>query len=275
MIALTIFLERVPEFAALSLLALIQGLTEFLPVSSSGHLVLAQAAMQIEEPALTLDIALHLGTLLAVLVVYRRDLLELIRDLFHLRLREIGLLFVGSLPAAAVGLTLREHVGEVFQDPVNAAGGLLATAAILLLGEGARRRRKGVETPAPEKGRELTWWSALLIGAAQGLAIWPGISRSGSTIATGMLCGLSPQRAARFSFLLAIPAIGGAALLEFPDAVETGFDGQGLAVLWATLFAAFIGWGALRMLLAFLGRGAFAWFAIYCAVLGTGTLLFL
>jgi undecaprenyl-diphosphatase len=280
-IALTLLLERIPDFAALCILALLQGLTEFLPVSSSGHLVLAQSAMRLEEPALTIDIALHLGTLVAVLLVYRKDLLEIVRDAVGFRLREVGLLFVGSIPAALVGLLLRDTVREVFKDPINASGGLLATAAILLLGERARRRQGSCggtgsrEEMSDADQRPLTFGAALIIGVAQGLAIWPGISRSGSTIATGMLCGLSPKRAARFSFLLAIPAIGGAALLEVPDLLEGGLGGQGTAILWAALFAAFVGWGALRMLLTFLGRGAFVWFAVYCVALGSGTLLFL
>ena len=121
---------------------------------------------------------------------------------------------------------------------------------------------------------ELTYGQAFLVGCAQALAIVPGISRSGSTIASGVLLGLDPGRAARFSFLLSIPAILGAAVLGLPDALEEGTDGSLAPILWAALLAGFVGWGALRMLLAFLGRGAFAWFAIYCTFLGTGALIF-
>ncbi|MCZ6596971.1 MAG: undecaprenyl-diphosphate phosphatase [Planctomycetota bacterium] len=261
--------ELWPDFAALSLLALIQGLTEFLPISSSGHLVLTREAIGLDRPALVLDVALHLGTLLAVLVVYRRDIAGLVADLRAGRPREILLLVLGTLPAAAVGLGLRDLVAETFHDGRIAALGLLGTGALLVVGEAARRRR------AAKGGREVGWGIALGMGLAQAVAILPGISRSGATIAVGMLCGLEPARAARFSFLLSIPAILGAALVELPGAGGEGLGGGGVASLvWAALFAGFVGWGALRMLLAFLGRGAFGWFAVYCVALGGGYLLF-
>ena len=106
------------------------------------------------------------------------------------------------------------------------------------------------------------------------MAIVPGISRSGSTIATALLCGLAPERAARFSFLLSVPAIAGAAVLNLPDAMGEGLGGGVGPILWATAFAGFVGWGALRVLLAFLGRGAFGWFAAYCIGLAVGALMF-
>lgn len=259
--------EAVPDFASLTLLALIQGLTEFLPISSSGHLVLAQAALGFEAPALTADVALHVGTLVAVLVVYRRDVLALLSGIPRGELGEPALVVLGTLPAAAVGLVFRSELERAFDQPRWAAGGLFVTALVLLAGEWGRRRSR----PDEESFR---WWHALGIGLAQALAIWPGISRSGTTIAAGMLCGLSPARAARFSFLLAIPAILGAALLQAPAlAGQSGADGLG-RLLWGAAFAGFVGWGALRVLLAFLGRGAFTWFAAYCVALGTGALVF-
>lgn len=265
-------LEGPADFAALAILALLQGLTEFLPISSSGHLVLAQAAMGFEEPQLALDVALHVGTLLAVCVVYRRDLLQLLRSLAAGDGRELGLLALATLPAAVVGLAFKDALEAAFHEPRFAAGGLFATGAILLVGEAARKRGPGTsEEDAAE--RPMRWWHALVIGSAQALAIWPGISRSGSTIAAGMLCGLPPARAARFSFLMAIPAILGAAVLQLPDAAEDPARPELTAILWAAAFAGFVGWGALRILLAFLGRGAFAWFAAYCFALGLGTLV--
>ncbi len=261
--------ETLSEFAALSLLALIQGLTEFLPVSSSGHLVLTQSAIQLDEPALLIDVALHVGTLLAVLVVYRKDLARVALDAFAGKPREVLLLAVGTLPAVAVALLFGDRVDALFHRPRLAATGLLATAAILLVGEVARRRARTREE------RPVTWVAAVLIGCAQAVAILPGISRSGTTIAFAMLLGLAPKEAARFSFLLAIPAILGAAVLKLPELKGSGLGDDGLgALLWATLFAGFVGWGALRMLLAFLGRGAFAWFALYCVALGGGFLAF-
>ena len=260
--------ETLSDFAVLSLLALIQGLTEFLPVSSSGHLVLTQSALKLDEPALVIDVALHVGTLLAVLVVYRRDIAGIARDLFAGKPRDVLLLAVGTLPAVAVALVFGSRLDALFGSPRIAAAGLLGTAVILLAGEFARRRGGGGEE------RPVTWVHALVIGGAQALAILPGISRSGTTIACALMLGLAPRQAARFSFLLAIPAILGAAVLKFPEMRESGLGEDGAALLWAMLFAGFIGWGALRILLAFLGRGAFVWFAVYCVVLGGGFLVF-
>ena len=209
-------LAELPAVAVLSVLAVLQGLTEFLPVSSSGHLVLAQAAMGIDDPAIVVDVALHVGTLFAVLVVYRRDLASLARGLFDGRWREPLLLVLGTLPAVVVGLGFRDQVEVAFESPRTAAYGLFATAAMLFAGEAFRRRRLGME-PGP-----LSWRIALGVGIAQALAICPGISRSGSTIACGLALGLAPAAAARFSFLLAIPAIGGAALLQLPAVLDAG-----------------------------------------------------
>lgn len=265
-----------PAFAALTLLALLQGLTEFLPISSSGHLVLAQQAMGLEEPAIVVDVALHVGTLAAVLVVYRRDVGALVRGLFAGEWREPWWIVLGTLPAVAVALFWRGAIEEAFGSVRVAAWGLVATSLLLGLGERARRRRAAAE-PA-----RLGWRVALAMGVAQAAAICPGVSRSGSTIAVGLLLGLAPAAAARFSFLLAIPAILGAAVLQLPGAfgaLGPGTEGPGgfqagAELLWAVAFAGFVGWGALRMLLAFLGRGAFAWFALYCAALGAGVLAF-
>ena len=259
-----------PDFARLSILALVQGLTEFLPISSSGHLVLAQESMGLRQPMLALGVALHVGTLVAVLVVYRADLAGLARGLVRGEWRELGLLALASVPAAVVGVGFLDEFEASFHHVRNAALGLFATAAILLAGEWGRRRARA----GAEHGPELRWTHALLIGAAQALAIWPGISRSGATIAMGMLCGLRPERAARFSFLLSIPAIVGASALQLPTAIGDGTIGGPSLLLWAMAFAGFVGWGALRVLLAFLGRGAFTWFAAYCVGLGTGALLF-
>ncbi len=276
-------LEPAADFFGLLLLALVQGLTEFLPVSSSGHLVLVGAALSLEEPGIVIDVALHLGTLLAVLVVYRRDLLRLVRDLFAGRVQQLLYLAVGTLPAAVVGLAFRDQFEAAFTDPRKAAWGLLATAVVLSAGERARRARlrqadagaalASADAPA-KRATKLDLRAALWIGCAQAAAIWPGVSRSGSTITAALLLGIPAKEAARFSFLLSIPVIGGAALLALPEVGESGSTVSTAQVVWAVLFAGLVGWGALRMLLAFLGRGAFAWFGAYCAVLGIGVLAF-
>ena len=255
---------------ALLALAVLQGLTEFLPVSSSGHLVLGRELFGFRAiDGVLVTIALHLGTLVAVLGVYGRDLLTILRDALGGRPRELGLVVLGSVPAAVVGIGAGDALDALFESPDVAAGGLLATAAILLAGEAARRRRaESAGEPAP-----LGAGAALAIGVAQALAICPGISRSGSTISAGLLLGQPADRAARFSFLLSLPAIGGAALLEAADL--DGLPGEELGDLALGLVvAAVVGLLALRLLLVALRRGSFPWFAGYCALAGLTWFLF-
>jgi undecaprenyl-diphosphatase len=255
--------------AVLLVLALVQGLTEFLPVSSSGHLVLAQSVLGLTEPALTVDVALHLGTLVAVVIVYRRDVGELLAGLGRGAWREPLLIVLATLPSVAVGLLAKEAVERSFESAREAAWGLLGTALLLVVGEWYRRKRAAQGT----QSARLDWRIALAIGIAQAVAISPGISRSGATIATGLVLGLTPFAAARFSFLLSIPAICGAAVLQLSDSIEEGLPG-GWPLVWAVCLSGVVGWASLRVLIAFLGRGAFAWFAVYCCLVGSGYLLF-
>ena len=271
-------LESAASLGDLSLLAVVQGLTEFLPISSSGHLVLVQSLLGMEEAPLAIDVALHVGTLLAVVVVYRGALADLARDVLAGRLRELGLLFLGSLPVGIVGFTLKDAIERGFHSARLAGVGLLVTALALGLGEAGRRRRLATG----REPRELGPREALLIGAVQALALVPGISRSGTTIAAGLLLGLAPERAARFSFLLSIPAIAAAAGLALPqlhagNGTAGAADGPGgnggWLLLWAVLLSGLVGWAALRGLLAFLDRGAFRWFMLYCLALGVLALI--
>jgi len=262
----------VPGVAATLILAVVQGLTEFLPVSSSGHLVLMEEAMSVGDAGLLMPIALHLGTLIAVLIVYRRDVVQVVGGLVSGSPREALLLVAATLPAVAVGFGLRDFFADQFQSGRSAAWGLLVTGVVLILADGARRKT----ARAGGSGRtEITLVDALLIGTAQAVAIFPGVSRSGSTIAVAMLRGIEPLQAARFSFLMSIPAILGAAVLEGGALVERAPEsGVLLLLVWGLAVAALVGWAALRVLIAFLNRGAFVWFAAYCGALGAGYLLF-
>ncbi len=255
-----------------SLLAVVQGLTEFLPVSSSGHLVLTQAALGVETAPLAVDIALHVGTLLAVVLVYRLALVSLVQDVFRGKVKEALLLGLATFPIGVIGVMFGDQIEHAFGSPRLAAVALLGTAAILTFGEWGRRRGASRASSTDEE-EALTVRTALLIGAAQCVALLPGISRSGTTIAAGMLLGLSPAYAARVSFLISIPAIAGAAILRLPKLEGELGDSSG-ALAWAMLVAGVVGWIALRFLLRFLNRGAFVWFAIYCGMLGGGYLAF-
>jgi undecaprenyl-diphosphatase len=266
------------DWTLVALLGAIQGLTEFLPVSSSGHLTLAKAAFGFEAVSgPLLVVALHLGTLLAVLWVYWRDLLGLLREALHGRLRPLLLLFLGSLPAGIIGLSLKSQLEALFERPEVAAGCLLFTASLLLVSDIWQRRQAPPVVPDraldPSGIASLSYRQALIIGVMQAVAILPGVSRSGSTIATGLLVGLDAARAARFSFLLSLPAVGGATLLECLDASAEEAR-QGGLLLFGVLISALVGLASLKLLLVVLRRGAFRWFALYCALVGSGWLLF-
>jgi undecaprenyl-diphosphatase len=257
----------------LCFLAIVQGLTEFLPISSSGHLVLSRALLGIElENGLALDIALHAGTLIAVIAVYRRDVLALI--LAALRIpgawrsgrplsaeeRLLAAVFVGTLPAAVVGLSMKDWIAENFETvgPV----GLALLGSSLWLGY-AGRRGGGATT-------EITLRMALLIGLAQCVALLPGASRSGWTIAAGLVLGLRAENAARFSFLLSLPTVGGAVLLEGRHVLD-GSAPIGLSageLCLGVVLAGLSGLLAWRGLLLVLRRGSLAWFGAYCACAG-------
>ncbi len=277
------------------MLAVIQGLTEFLPISSSGHLALTGRLLFADDPGggtpLWIEVALHVGTLGAVLVVYRAAVVEALRGFFFGGRPHEGLcVIIGTLPVVVVGFLFKDAIEHKASDGPFVGYGLLATACILTLGEAARRRR-GARTARAEHAADedptqatsvdlpFSYRVALLIGLAQTIAILPGISRSGTTIAAGLVCGLGPAQAARFSFLLSIPAILGACLLTAKDAdfgALGALGGSGLgALIWAMTLAGFVGWAALRVLIAFLSRGAFLWFAAYCALLALGVLLWL
>lgn len=261
------------------LLGALQGATEFLPVSSSGHLALAQHFLGVEEGQVAFDVVLHVATLLAVMVVYREVLGRLcgaaVRESFSGRLfrsprtvwreseeiRLIGLLALGSLPTAAIGLLFQDRLEAAFGSPVLVATMLVVTGAVLLL---PRLRRKPAEN-------HLRLWHAPLIGVAQGLAITPGISRSGSTISLGLLLGVRAEEAARYSFLLSIPAILGALLLKSGDLVEAALPAGVLVGGFVAAFA--VGLTALLALLALLRRGRFGIFSVYCFGLGLAALV--
>jgi len=277
------------------LLGVVQGLTEFLPVSSSGHLVLGKRLLRVSaEMPVTFEVVLHAGTLLATLVVFRRPVWEIVVFLWRAvvpqgrrgegagthgdgaaaagsrgplgRLwsdpagRLLVLLIVGTIPAAVVGVLFEDWIEGLFSNALLVGVALCATGVVLFATRWVQPRGEGVETLSAGK--------AVLVGVAQAAAITPGISRSGSTIATALLCGVGRETAARFSFLLSMPAIGGAIVLKLKDiaAAEAEVGWQPLAVGFFTSLV--VGYIALRVLLAFVRRGRLHWFAYYCWAIG-------
>lgn len=247
---------------------LVQGLTEFLPISSSGHLrivpeYLSLAGLDVAEPTLEVAAFLHLGTLVAVLVYFRRDVLAMMRAHRDPEGRRILMLVVvGTIPAL-VGFFLEEPL-QAFQERVaNVGWALVASGAILVIGH-----RLATGSRMLSEGRP---GDALLVGVAQALALVPGISRSGMTISAGNAAQFHPLEAARYSFLLGIPAIGGGGLLQIPDLADSGQLGTeaivGLAV------AAVAGYAAIALLLAALRRVGLLPFAFYCLAVGLMTVV--
>lgn len=247
-------------------LGLVQGLTEFLPVSSSGHLVLAEALTGVKPPGVFVEVALHVATLGSVLIVYGRRLWDLVVGLFQRspdRLRYIGLLIVGSIPAAVIGLLFQKAIEERFHSLPWLGIEFIVTGIILW-----STRRQGGERTAPG------WGGAFGVGLGQAFAILPAISRSGATVAAALWMGLTPAAAAEFSFLLAVPVIAGAAVLEGRHAVMN-VAAVGLGPLVVSFILSFVsGVFAIRFLVALLRRGRFYAFAPYCWVVGVLTLVY-
>jgi undecaprenyl-diphosphatase len=260
------------------LLGVAQGATEFLPISSSGHLVLLQHLFGLTEPELVFDISVHLGTLMAVIAYFRSDLKALITacadwvsntitpDQRPQAISKVNtdvklalLIIVGTIPTAIIGLGLRPIVDRIFSSILLVGVMLLITGLLLWV---TRR--------LPSSGKGISGFSmkmALGIGLIQGMAIMPGISRSGSTISMGLLLGLDRETAARYSFLLSIPAIIGAVLLGFKDVARLD-----AAALWIVLLgsatAALVGYAALSLLVFIVNQGRLHLFSPYCWILG-------
>ncbi|MGH7544277.1 MAG: undecaprenyl-diphosphate phosphatase [Gemmatimonadota bacterium] len=239
-------------------LGLIQGLTEFLPVSSSGHLVIGQTLFGLEDGQLAFDILLHGATLLAILVYFRRRLADLVRPAGRTYVLKLAL---ATVPVVIVGPVVYPWVREAFTEPALVAGFLALTGA-LLLSLYLRPEDERADTGALEPG----WRTALAIGVFQTCALLPGISRSGTTIVAGIWLGLAPAAAAEFSFLLAIPAILGAIVYE-SGALRTA-AGTGMADVFAIgSVAAFVSAiAAIGLVFRLVDRRRFRWLGFYCLV---------
>ena len=237
------------------ILGIIQGVAEFLPISSSGHLALTQALFGIEEAKLGFDVLLHVATLIPVCVVYRKDIWALIRKPFQ---KMTLWLIVGTIPAVIAALLLDDRIESFKTNMYFLAAGFTITGFVLLIADNIRVGTKGED--------EMTLWDALLVGCAQGVAILPAISRSGSTISASLLRGLKRETAARFSFLLSIPAILGAAVLQVKDLLGGGdvFGGIPTASLIAGFLAAMLsGYLAIQFMLKLIQKAKLKTFSIY------------
>lgn len=241
------------------ILGIVQGLTEFLPISSSGHLVLMQKIFGITEPALIFDTSVHLGTLLAVFAVFKDDILSILRKPFQ---RLTWLLLAGTIPTAVIGVVFKDVFEEMFHTGSTLGIEFLITGAVLMLSGMQKSGKKGV--------RETSFVDAAFIGVMQGAAIMPAISRSGLTISGALFRKLDREFAARFSFLMSIPAILGAAAFQVKDMLEIG-GGGGISygtLVAGSLAAALAGYVSIKYMLEILRKGKIRYFAYYVFVLG-------
>lgn len=262
------------ELVRALILGVVQGATEFVPVSSSAHLVLVPWLLGWEDPGLLFDTMVHWGTLLGAVAYFWSDIVTLVRawlqSLAQRRMatpqaRLAWLIIVGTVPGALMGFLWEDFFEELFKAPAAVAALLLVTGVILVAAERVGPRTKGLEG--------LTLLGALFIGLAQGIAIAPGISRSGATIGAGLLLGLRRAVAARYSFLLSLPIILGAGLTQLGKAFPGEGAGSELAFMGAGFLAAAVsGYLCIRFLLAFLQHHRLYVFAGYCWVLGLASL---
>lgn len=247
------------------LLGFLQGATEFLPVSSSGHLVMGQAFLGVEQPGIGLEIVLHVATLASVLTVYRARIGALAAgvargDRDHVRYA--GLLVLASVPAGVAGVAFGGFFESLFDSLLLTGAALVFTGCVLWT---ARRALARSPSASPDAG------AALTMGLAQVLAIVPGVSRSGTTVVAGLWRGVAPAEAAAFSFLMSVPAVSGAALLKLPDAVDAGFSASSSTWIAAAV-ACGTGVVAIRTFHAVLERRAFHRFAPYLWAAGAALL---
>jgi undecaprenyl-diphosphatase len=259
-----------PPWLQALFLGAIQGLTEFLPISSDGHLALFQQwlgeSFAFKSQPIAFDLVLHLGTLLPVLYFYRRELASILKATFSempkggvsawLKSDEhrwlAWMVVLGTIPTGLMGIGLKDVVEELFHSTTATCIGLFLTGCILYT----------TKLFAKDSSKEITIAFAILIGIAQGIAIAPGVSRSGCTITTALLLGIPREKAARYSFMLSIPAIVGASILMLKDGLEVP-PGAGLALVVGFFTAMVVGYGALVMLVALVKRGGIHKFSYY------------
>ena len=266
------------------LMGIIQGVAEFLPISSSGHLALFQTFFgmeSVEEKYMFFTVLLHFGTLISVCVVYWRDIADMIREFFlgiaalagrkdtgvtpPPARRMVMLIIIATLPLFIMVL-LQDAINQLFSNSIMVSCALMATGFILFFSD---RLAKGHKT-----ARNATVVDALIVGCGQALAVIPGLSRSGTTISVGMLRGFDRSFAVRFSFLLSLPAILGANVLEIKDAVEAGLPVEELPMyLVGVAVAAVVGYFAIRLVKSLADKGKFGKFAYYCWAVGLGSLI--
>ena len=255
------------SFLQAVVLGIVQGLGEFLPISSSAHLVLTPWLFDWPDPGLMFDVALHVGTMLAVITYFWRELVEIVYFGIKRPKSKEGTFFwylvVASIPGAVLGFMFEEQAETIFRNPLLIAGTLASLGLLLWWADKRGRKVRQIS--------DLTWTDSIVIGISQGLAIIPGVSRSGITMTSGLLIGLGREAAARFSFLMSVPIISGAAVYKLRDLKLSMVDPPFVV---GVLVAAIVGYLAIRFLLQYLRRGSYLVFAIYRFALAAAIVFF-
>ena len=262
------------EFVKIIILSVVQGLTEFLPVSSSGHLVLAEHFLKFEAPGgAFFELILHLGTLVAVVVFYRRRFTALAAGLFALERASLSYaawVVLSIVPAGVLYALTGSSLEAKYENPAFVAWALCFTGIFLIATAFAGTKSKNGGEKIPVK-----WYQALAMGVAQAVAMLPGVSRSGSTIAAARFFGVKPEAAAEFSFIMSVPVIAGAALLKILKHHEHIGAGQKLQYGAGAIIAGIVGFLAIKTFVALLGKGKLWMFGVYCIAVGALALAFL
>lgn len=266
------------------ILGLVQGLSEFLPISSSGHLALLENLFEIKEDSVIFfAVLLHIGTLVSIFIVYREDIYALIKELFLLfkdiftgkglrieerPIRKLGIMIiVSSIPTAIMGLLFSDYIDRIFGSLTVISICWIITGFILLFSEKLNNNKKEIEG--------MKYRNAIFIGICQGLAIMPGISRSGSTIVGSLVTGLKREFAVEFAFLISIPAILGSAILEFPKAIKAGIEPSTIGpMIVGFLVAAISGYFAITTMIRIVSKHRMRYFSYYVWILGLGTFIY-
>ena len=258
------------------ILGLVQGLTEFLPVSSSGHLAIGREILGVEAAKdLVFEVVVHTATVLATIIVFRKQILRLLKGLFKFEYNDetdyVLKICVSMVPVFIVGVFFKDYVESLFSSLLVVGLALMVTALLLFFSDRASSSR-AQRVSSARNG--LSWWQALAVGVGQACAVVPGLSRSGTTISTGLLCGMRREDVAQFSFLMVLVPILGEAFLDVVGGDVAGSSVGALPLAVGFLSAFVSGLFACRVMIALVKKAKLKWFALYCAVVGLAVILY-
>lgn len=261
------------------ILGLVQGLTEFLPVSSSGHLVIGREILGVEESGdLVFEVTVHAATVLSTIVVFRHQIWKLLKGLFRFKYNDetdyILKICVSMIPVFIIGVFFKSFVEGLFDSLFVVGVALVMTAILLTLSDMASNPRRQVQSQAPDYRNGISYWQAFAVGLGQALAVIPGLSRSGTTISVGLICGVRRDVMAQFSFLMVLVPILGEAFLQIVGGEMTGSSIGTLPIVLGFISAFLSGLFACKVMIALVRKARLTWFALYCAVVALMIFIF-